>query len=68
MLIVFESTRVITTATDKWRDRPDADWTMANFQAHFTKANKELVRKLTAQTAGYHESTTRQHATDRHST
>jgi hypothetical protein len=27
---------------------------MANFQAHFTKANKERARKLTAQTAGYH--------------
>jgi hypothetical protein len=27
---------------------------MANFQEHFTRANKERILKLTAQTAGYH--------------
>jgi hypothetical protein len=53
-LIVFEKTGVFTTATEKWRDRAKVDWTMTNFKAHFNKANKERIRKLTAQTGGYH--------------
>jgi hypothetical protein len=51
---VFEATGVFTTATEKWRDKPQIEWTMPTFQEHFAKANKERVRKLTAQTAGYH--------------
>lgn len=53
-LPVFEQTGVFTSATEKWRDLPAAEWTLPNFKAHFTKANKERLRKLTAQTAGYH--------------
>jgi hypothetical protein len=45
---------MFTTAAKKWCDRPDNEWTMPNFTAHFTKVNKESIRKLTAQTAGYH--------------
>jgi hypothetical protein len=51
---VFEATRVFITATEKWHHKEQADWTMANFQDHFTRANKERIRKLTAQAAGYH--------------
>ena len=51
---VFEATGVLTTATEKWRDKPPADWTMVNFQDHFTKATKERARVLTAQNAGFH--------------
>jgi hypothetical protein len=53
-LPVFEKTGVFGTVTEKWRDRPDADWTFANFKAHFEKGNKERLRKLTAKAAGYH--------------
>jgi hypothetical protein len=53
-LVVFENTGVFTTAAEKWRDKPADDWTMPNFQDHFTKANKERALKLTAQSAGYH--------------
>jgi hypothetical protein len=53
-LRVFEATGVFITATDKWRDKDKADWTMVIFQDHFTRANKERIRKLTAQAAGCH--------------
>jgi hypothetical protein len=45
---------VFTTAAEKLRDRPNNEWTMPDCTAHFTKANKERIRKLTAQTAGYY--------------
>jgi hypothetical protein len=51
---VFEATGVFITATEKWRNKDQADWTMVIFQDHFTGANKERIRKLTAQAAGYH--------------
>jgi hypothetical protein len=51
---VFEATGVFITATEKWRNKDQADWTMVIFQDHFTRANKERIRKLTAQAAGYH--------------
>jgi hypothetical protein len=56
LLTAFEKTGVFTTAVDKWRDKDPADWTLANFQAHFTKANIERKRKskLTAQSGGFH--------------
>jgi hypothetical protein len=53
-LPVFEKSGVFGTVTEKWRDKPDAEWTFANFKAHFEKGNKERLRKLTAKTAGYH--------------
>jgi hypothetical protein len=51
---VFEATGVFITATEKWRDKNQADWTMLIFQDHFTRANKERIRKHTAQAAGCH--------------
>ena len=53
-LPIFEKTGVFGTVTEKWRDRPDEDWTLTNFKTHFEKGNKERVRKLMAKTAGYH--------------
>jgi hypothetical protein len=53
-LPVFEETGLFLNATDKWRETNEDDWTMPAFQLHFKKANKERMRKLTAQTAGYH--------------
>jgi hypothetical protein len=53
LLPVFEKTGVFTTACEKWRDFDDATWTLVRFKLHFTKANAERKRKLTAQGAGY---------------
>jgi len=53
-LTVFEKTGVFATAVDKWRDKPIADHTLPIFTAHFNFENKERLRKLTAQTAGFH--------------
>jgi hypothetical protein len=53
-LNVLEKTGVFLTATERWRETDEPDWTLATFQLHFTKADKERRRKLTAQTAGYH--------------
>jgi hypothetical protein len=53
-LKVFEATGVFSTATEKWRDKDQDDWTMDNFQDHFNKATEERARKITAQAAGYH--------------
>jgi hypothetical protein len=56
LLTAFEKTGVFSTATNKWRDKDPVDWTLVNFQDHFTKANTERKRKskLTAQTGGFH--------------
>jgi hypothetical protein len=51
---VFEATRVFITATEKWRDKDQADWAVLIFQDHFTHADKERIRILTAQAAGHH--------------
>lgn len=48
LLTVFEATGVFITACEKWRDKVDAEWTLANFREHFTRANKERMRQLTA--------------------
>ena len=53
-LAVLEKTGVFITACEKWRDLADAEWTLVNFKAHFTKADQERIRILTARTAGYH--------------
>jgi hypothetical protein len=53
-LPLFEKTGVFTNAATTWRARPVVEHTMANFKAHFTFANKERIRQLTAQSAGYH--------------
>jgi hypothetical protein len=53
-LTVFEKTGVFASAVDKWRDKPPVELTLHNFIAHFNFENKERLRELTAQTAGYH--------------
>jgi hypothetical protein len=53
-LAMFESTGLLATATEKFRLRPLADWTLALFKAKFKLGNQERVRKLTAGTAGFH--------------
>jgi hypothetical protein len=53
-LKTLEKTGVLTTSIERWRESDEATWTMAAFQSHFTKADKEWQRKLTAQAAGYH--------------
>jgi hypothetical protein len=53
-LTVFETTGVFANAVEKWREKDAIEQTLANFKTHFTFQNKERVRKLTAQTAGYH--------------
>lgn len=54
ILNVLEKTGIFTDALAVWRRKPEADHTLANFKAHFTAENKERVRVLTAQTAGFH--------------
>ena len=53
-LPVLEKTGVFSLATEDWRKKDDAEWTLENFKTLFTKANKERRRKLTAQSAGFH--------------
>ena len=53
-LAVFEKTGVFAGAVEKWRDLDEDEWTLLRYQLHFTKANKERLRKLTALTGGYH--------------
>ena len=53
-LRVFECTGLLTDAVRDWRKRPLAEWTMVNFRDHFTTANTERVRLLTAGNAGFH--------------
>jgi hypothetical protein len=53
-LAVFEKIGVFASAVDKWRDKPAAEQTLPVFKTHFNFENKERLRKLTAQTAGYH--------------
>jgi hypothetical protein len=53
-LTVFKKTGVFASAVDKWRDKAVADQTIDTFKTHFNFENKERLRKLTAQTAGYH--------------
>jgi hypothetical protein len=54
-LTVFEKTGVFASAVDKWRDKPPAvELTLHNFIPHFNFENKERLRKLAAQTPGYH--------------
>jgi hypothetical protein len=57
VLDAFERSGVFTNAVEKWNDKVAASAaheTMANFQLHFDHENDERVRKLTAQTAGFH--------------
>ena len=53
-LTALELMGVYTHAIQMWRDKPTNDQTWINFQAHFTHGDKERLRLLTANTAGYH--------------
>jgi hypothetical protein len=54
ILSVLEKTGVFTSAADKWRDKPEASQTLAILKTHFEFENKERIRKMTAQSAGFH--------------
>jgi hypothetical protein len=54
LLSVFEQTGVLATACERWRERDEAEHSMDNFRAHFFKANRERLRKMTIGTAGFH--------------
>jgi hypothetical protein len=45
---------VFTLSIERWQEIDESAWTLTDFRDHFTKADKERRRKLTAQEAGYH--------------
>jgi hypothetical protein len=53
-LTVFENAGVFAHAAGKWRGKPAAQHALPLFKVHFNFENKERLRKLTAQTAGFH--------------
>jgi hypothetical protein len=53
-LEVFDKTGVYDHACLAWREKATVDQTMDKYKIHFTAANKERKRKLTAQAAGFH--------------
>ena len=50
----LDRTGVFIDAVKLWRLRPEADHTYNNIQEHFTVANLERQRELTAKSASYH--------------
>ena len=50
----LDRTGVFIDAVKLWRLRPSAERTLANMKAHFTLADLERQRELTAKSAGYH--------------
>jgi hypothetical protein len=54
VLAAIEKSGVFSSAVEKWRDKTPAAQTLPNFITLFEFENKERIRKLTAQTAGYH--------------
>ena len=57
-LNVIKETGVFTNACEKWRDKLEAEQTMANFITHFNCENRECIRKLTVKQAGFHGANT----------
>jgi hypothetical protein len=51
-LAAFENTGVFAHAAEKWRNKPAVQHALPLFKVNFE--NKERLRKLTAQTAGFH--------------
>jgi hypothetical protein len=51
---MFEKSGVLADAIRDWRKRPDPEWTWANLKTDFARANRERVRLLTSDGAGYH--------------
>ena len=54
-LRVLEKSGVFSNAVQKWKDKPAADRTWANFKPHFNAAERQRLRSLTAAQAGNHE-------------
>jgi hypothetical protein len=54
VLAALEQSGVFTAAADKWRDKAPAAQTLNNFKTLFDFENDERMRKMTAQSAGYH--------------
>ena len=52
----LDRTGVFIDAVKLWHLSPEADRTYNNIREHFTLANLERQRKLTAKSAGYHGS------------
>jgi hypothetical protein len=53
-LAVFEKTGVFTDGVKDWRKLAAAEWNLPRFTSHFTQANLERVRSMTAQRGGFH--------------
>jgi hypothetical protein len=45
---------VFADAIHDWRKRPDPKWTWSNLKTDFALANRERVRLITSDSAGYH--------------
>ena len=54
----LENSGVFSDALKKWRAKPAADKTWDNLVTHMTAANKERLRKLTSNQAGYSNNAT----------
>jgi hypothetical protein len=53
-LAAFKNAGVFARAAKKWHDKPAVQHALPLFKIHFNFENKERLRKLTAQTAGFH--------------
>jgi hypothetical protein len=51
---MFDKLGVFADAIRDWRKRPDAEWTWSNLKTDFARANRERLRLLTSERAGYH--------------
>jgi hypothetical protein len=63
-LIALGKTGVHSHAVETWFDKDDAKHTWANFQLHFNKHEKTRLKKLTAQSAGFHGAQNAMHIPD----
>jgi hypothetical protein len=53
-VLMFEHSGVFGDAIRDWRKRPDFEWTWANLKTDFARANRERLRLLTSERAGFH--------------
>ena len=53
LLQVIEQSAALPDAVKDWRKKPSADQTWAAFKEHFTEADTERIRQLSAAEAGY---------------
>jgi hypothetical protein len=53
-LVALQKAGVCSHAITTWYDKDEDDQTWDLFQVHFTKQDKERLRRLTAQATGYH--------------